>query len=244
MITGLDGAEYPQTNYLFNWLFLGLSGQAIFNNKYLDPVYSEMIIIVSPKESFIFLTPQAKKEFEPLIYTLQNCSIYCPTEKEYAAKDTLDILKISFFYQAVSKLNKIGFFLAQEHDVKIIEKWSIIQSYALEPVGKTFFTLKYQVTNLNQRILPLFKNLDKHSLQNLVATTAHSLEGQVRGSTQLIEYTKQQERHQITELTLQEPLFEAADIANFENQSQKMPPGRVLFGSRTSTKSESAKESI
>ena len=82
-------------------------------------------------------------------------------------------------------------FLAPEHDVKVIEKWPIIQSYALEPVGKTFFTMKFSTTNLNQRLIPLFKNLDKHSLQNLVATTAHSLEGQIRGSTQLIEYTKQ-----------------------------------------------------
>lgn len=40
LVTGLDGAEHLQTNYLFNWLFLGLSGQAIFNNKYLDPIYS------------------------------------------------------------------------------------------------------------------------------------------------------------------------------------------------------------
>jgi hypothetical protein len=207
MVTGIDGSEYAHTSYLFNWLFLGLSGPAIFNNKYLDPVYSEMIIIVSPKESFIFLTPQAKKEFEPLIHTLQNCTMYCPTDKQYAAKDSLDILKISFFYQAVSKLNKIGLFLAPEHDGKVIEKWPIIQSYALEPVGRTFFTLKFQCSNFNQRLVPLFKNLDKHSLQNLVATTARALEGQVRGSTQLIEYTRQEERQGISELKLQEPLF-------------------------------------
>ena len=107
-------------------------------------------------------------------------------------------MKISFFYNAVSKLKKIGLFLAPENDSKIIEKWPIIQSYALEPVGKTFFTLKFETVNLNQRLLPLFKNLDKHSLQNLVATTALALEGQVRGSTQLIEYTKQEERSQIS----------------------------------------------
>lgn len=114
LVTGLDGAEHVYTNYLLNWLFLGLSGQAIFTNKYLDPIYSEMIIVISPQESFIFLTPQAKQEFEPLIYALQNCNVYCPTEKEYAAKDSLDILKISFFYQSVAKLKKIGLFLGPE----------------------------------------------------------------------------------------------------------------------------------
>jgi len=100
-------------------------------------------------------------------------------------------------------LKKIGLFLASEHDAKIIEKWPIIQSYALEAVGRTFFTLRFQCSNLNQRLMPVFKNLDKHSLQNLVATTARALEGQVRGSTQLIEYTKQEERLKISELKLQ-----------------------------------------
>ena len=142
--------------------------------------------MLSHKHSYIFLTPQAKQEFEPLVYTLQNCTVYCPTAKQYAAKDVLDILKITFFFQAVNHLNKIGLFLAAEDEVKIIEKWPIIQSYALEPVGKTFFTLRFTTTNLNQRLLPLFRNLDKHSLQNLVATTAYALEGQVKGSTQLI----------------------------------------------------------
>lgn len=145
-----------------------------------------MIVLISPKESFIFLTPQAKKDLEPLIYTLQNCTIFCPTDKEYAAKDILDIIKISYFYQSVSKLNKIGLFLAAEEDPKVIEKWPIIQSYALEPVGRTFFTLKYHTVNLHQRLMPLFRNLDKYSLKNLVATTADAIEGQVKGSTQVI----------------------------------------------------------
>lgn len=107
-------------------------------------------------------------------------------------------MKISFFYEAVSKLKKVAVFLGPEEDPKAIEKWPIIQSYALEPVGSTFFTLKYSTTNLHPRIIPLFKNLDKHSLKYLVATTADSLEGQVKGSTQVIEYTKLEERKKIS----------------------------------------------
>lgn len=55
--TGLDGGDSVQSAYLFNWLFLGLSGKIITINKYLDPVYSEMIIVISPKGSHIFITP-------------------------------------------------------------------------------------------------------------------------------------------------------------------------------------------
>lgn len=120
IVTGLDGGEHYHTNYLFNWLFLGLSGAAIFNNKYLDPNYSELIIVISSRQSFLFITPLAKKQFEPLIYTLQNVNVFCPTEAEYLAKDNLDIQKVSFFYQAVSKLNKIGVFLGPEQEPKSI----------------------------------------------------------------------------------------------------------------------------
>jgi hypothetical protein len=40
IITGLDGAEHTHTSFLFNWLFLGLSGSAVYANRYLDPIYS------------------------------------------------------------------------------------------------------------------------------------------------------------------------------------------------------------
>ena len=53
-------------------------------------------------------------------------------------------------------------------------------------MGKTFFTLKHQAVNLSTKISPLFRNLDKHSLKNLVSRTAYSMEGQVRGAVGLI----------------------------------------------------------
>lgn len=73
------------------------------------------------------------------------------------------------------KVGKIGVFLGENEDVKIIEKWPIVQSYALEPIGRTFFTLKKQAVNLSTKISPLFKNLDKHSLKSLVSRTAYSM---------------------------------------------------------------------
>jgi hypothetical protein len=191
-------------------------------------------VFIGAKENFIFVTPEARKELDHLIYTVQNCTVFCPTESEYSSKDELDIQKITFFYQIVSKQHKIGFYLDSQQDTKAIEKWPIIQSYALEPVGRTFFTLKYQTANLATKITPLYKNLDKHSLRNLVNQTAYSMEGQIVGSLQCIEYTKDSERKDISELKLQEPLFEAVDISNFEGSKEtKDSSVRVLFGNRT-----------
>ena len=60
LATGLDARDCVHSAYLFNWLFLGLSGKAITINKYLDPIYSEIVLVVSPKGSHIFITPEAK----------------------------------------------------------------------------------------------------------------------------------------------------------------------------------------
>lgn len=87
----------------------------------------------------------------------------------------------------VEKVNKIGVFLGDHEDVKSIEKWPLIQSYALEPVGKTFFTLKHQAINIGSKVSNLFKNFDKHALKNLAGRTAYSMEGHIKGAVTAIE---------------------------------------------------------
>ena len=47
----------------------------------------------------------------------------------------------------VENKKSLGVFLWDDADAKSIEKWPLIQSYAFEPVGKTFFTLQHKVMN-------------------------------------------------------------------------------------------------
>ena len=98
MITGQYALDSNEAAYLFNWLFLGLSGKNIYTNKYLHENYSEMIVLIHNEQSYIFLPPKAKSIFEHLIYGIPNCRIFCPTENEYDNKEILDTLKITFFY--------------------------------------------------------------------------------------------------------------------------------------------------
>jgi hypothetical protein len=241
LIAGLDGGDHSCTSFLFNWLFLGLSGQQVYNNRFLDPKYSELIVFLSAKDSFVFLPPDCRQELEPLIYALQNCTVFAPTDSEFNNRDQFELLKIAAFSRAVGRASKVGFFLEAEQEVKSVEKWPIVQSYALEPVGRTFFTLRYQTANLNLKITPLFKNFDKHSLRELYDRNAYALEGQVRGSTQCIEYTPLHNRGSISEIQLQEPLFEAADITG---QGATQRPVRVLFGGRTGLSEASSSKEV
>ena len=40
-----------------------------------------MIVIVSPIQNYVFITPEAKDSLETLIYGIPNCCVFCPTEK-------------------------------------------------------------------------------------------------------------------------------------------------------------------
>lgn len=75
----------------------------------------------------------------------------------------------------VEKRKSLGVVLDEISDAKAIEKWPLIQTYALEPVGRTFFTLQHKVVNLGSKVVGLFKNLDKHSLKNLVSQTSFTM---------------------------------------------------------------------
>ena len=147
------------------------------------------------------------KQFSHLVHALPNCTVFAPTAEQYQQKGELDILKVTFFHQATRELTKIGVFLGENDESKSIEKWPLVQSFALEPVGGTFFTFQHPISNLHAKVVALFKNMDRHSLKNMVAQTAYAMEGHIRGTTQLVEYTPLPQRPQITELKLQEPLF-------------------------------------
>ena len=72
--------------------------------------------------------------------------------------------------------------------------------------------MNFQTTNVAAKVSALFKNLDKHSLKNLVGRTAFSLEGHILGSTRILEITKQEERNNISESTIQDSLQETTEI--------------------------------
>lgn len=92
------------------------------------------------------------------------------------------------------------------------EKWPIIQSYALEQVGGTFFTLRFEVSDLSLKLQSLYKNHDKYSLEVTVEQNAKRIAGHVFGCTRIIEYTDIEKRADLSEEKLNEPLKDAVEI--------------------------------
>jgi hypothetical protein len=90
-----------------------------------------MIVIVSKSGSNVFVTPQAHALLEGYLYAVPNLQVFCPTDPEYTNKEKLDIVKVANFYSMLKNHKKLGVLLDDGGDVKSVEKWPIIQSYAL-----------------------------------------------------------------------------------------------------------------
>jgi hypothetical protein len=189
---------------------------------------------VSKAGSHIFISPEAHKVLEGFIYGLPNLRIFCPTDAEYMDKDKLDIIKISNFYSMLKGSKNIAVLVDEGADVKVVEKWPLIQSYALEQVGGSFFTMKFNVTDLAAKVANLYKNHDKYSLEVMVEQNAKRIAGHIYGGTRVIEYTDIKKRGEISEEQINEPLKDAIEILEIDNSmTVDQARAKVLIGSRT-----------
>lgn len=134
VINGIDARENTEYVKLTNWLFLGHSGLEINENEYQNAVYADMIVLIKKGVTHIFIHPEGLTLLSPLIYSIPNVDVFCPTEKQYEDKDELELLKMAFFLRIMKPTKKVGVLLGKKENGKLssIEKWPLIQSYGLE----------------------------------------------------------------------------------------------------------------
>ena len=134
VINGIDARENTEYVKLTNWLFLGHSGLEINENEYQNAVYADMIVLIKKGVTHIFIHPEGLTLLSPLIYSIPNVDVFCPTEKQYEDKDELELLKMAFFLRIMKPTKKVGVLLGKKENRKLssVEKWPLIQSYGLE----------------------------------------------------------------------------------------------------------------
>ena len=153
----------------------------------------------------IFLPPPARKELSKYVYAIPTMQVFSPTLEQFENGETFSVIKISEFYRMVKECKKIGVL----GEGKEIEKWPLIQSFALEQIGGGFFTMKYQVEDVREKVEGIYRNHDKHSLRTLTEITSKRMEGYLVGTTSVIESTPLAKRSKLTERELNEPISEA-----------------------------------
>lgn len=179
VINGIDARENTEYVKLTNWLFLGHSGLEISENEYLNAVYADMIVLIKKGVTHIFIHPEGLQYLSPLIYSIPNVDVFCPTEIQYEDKDELELLKMAFFLRIMKPTKRVGVLLGKKENGKLssIEKWPLIQSYGLEEIGAGFFSMTHEVVDLTARLNAVYKNYDKYCVSKLINVVGKRLTG-------------------------------------------------------------------
>ncbi|XP_053109584.1 dynein axonemal assembly factor 9 isoform X2 [Hemicordylus capensis] len=92
----------------------------------------------------------------------------------YEDEEAAEEFKISSFVDMVRDCSRIGIpFSSQGHlqifDMFIVEKWPIVQAFALEGIGGDgFFTMKYELMDVSVDLWKTYSKMDPVSLENLL----------------------------------------------------------------------------
>uniref|UniRef100_A0A8C5SI57 Dynein axonemal assembly factor 9 n=1 Tax=Laticauda laticaudata TaxID=8630 RepID=A0A8C5SI57_LATLA len=93
---------------------------------------------------------------------------------QYEDEESAEEFKISSFVDMVRDCSRIGIpFSSQGHlqifDMFVVEKWPIVQAFALEGIGGDgFFTMKYELMDVSLDLWKAYSKVDPNSLESLL----------------------------------------------------------------------------
>ncbi|XP_038160578.1 uncharacterized protein C20orf194 homolog isoform X2 [Cyprinodon tularosa] len=176
---GLDSRFNLGCSELAKYLFFGLYEWNLPNLEHaLDDLPEEMqddvIILIKAESVHLYCNPLNYSYLLPYVSHWRNLHLYCMTEAEYEDEEAAEEFKISSFVTMVQDCQRIGVAYScqgyiQKFDMFMVEKWPLIQSFALEGIGGgSFFTLKYEVVDMSEKLWQVYNKLDPVSLDNLL----------------------------------------------------------------------------
>lgn len=156
-ILGIDSRYNEGCRELANYLLFGLYNQS--NNDFErtgfpEEVLDDIIILIKPDSVHLYCNPVNYNHLLPYVACWRNLHFHCLTENEYEDEEAAEEFKISSFVDMVRDCSRIGIpYSCQGHlqifDMFIVEKWPIVQAFALEGIGGDgFFTMKYEEAQL------------------------------------------------------------------------------------------------
>uniref|UniRef100_A0A8C3CMC3 Chromosome 20 open reading frame 194 n=1 Tax=Cairina moschata TaxID=8855 RepID=A0A8C3CMC3_CAIMO len=135
---------------------------------------ADIIILIKPDSVHLYCNPVNYNHLLPYVAFWRNLHFHCLTENEYEDEEAAEEFKISSFVDMVRDCSRIGIpYSCQGHlqifDMFIVEKWPIVQAFALEGIGGDgFFTMKYELMDVSVDLWKTYSKMDPVSLEDLV----------------------------------------------------------------------------
>ncbi|KAM8915794.1 dynein axonemal assembly factor 9 isoform 1-T1 [Spinachia spinachia] len=189
---GIDSRYNEGCSELAKFLFYGLYGRNQLNLEHVleefpDETLDDVILLIKAQCVHLYCNPMNYSYLLPYVSHWRNLHLYCMTEAEYEDEEAAEEFKISSFVTMVQDCYRIGVpYSSQGHvqrfDVFMVEKWPLIQAFALEGIGGgSFFTMKYKLMDMSEKLWKVYNRLDPVSLENLLTEDLVNFEKQWTG---------------------------------------------------------------
>ncbi|EPY79186.1 hypothetical protein CB1_000951056, partial [Camelus ferus] len=152
-LAGIDSRYNEGCRELANYLLFGLYNQNTSDFEktgFSEEVLDDVIILIKSDSVHLYCNPVNYRYLLPYVAHWRNLHFYCMTENEYEDEEAAEEFKIASFVDMVRDCSRIGIpYSSQGHlqifDMFVVEKWPIVQAFALEGIGGDgFFTMKYE----------------------------------------------------------------------------------------------------
>ncbi|KAK0155714.1 hypothetical protein N1851_001791 [Merluccius polli] len=188
-VLGIDSRYNEGCTELANFLFYGLYGKNQVNldhvlEEFPEEVLDDVILLIQADSVHLYCNPVNYSYLLPYVSHWRNLHLYCLTPTEYEDEEAAEEFKISSFVSMIKDCSCIRVpYSSQGHmqnfHMFMMEKWPIIQAFALEGIGGgSFFTMKYKLMDISERLWQMYSRLDPLSLENLLAEDLVNFEKQ------------------------------------------------------------------
>ncbi|GAB5569377.1 dynein axonemal assembly factor 9 isoform X1 [Prionailurus iriomotensis] len=186
-ILGIDSRYNEGCRELANYLLFGLYNQNASDFEktgFSEEVLDDVIILVKSDSVHLYCNPVNYRYLLPYVAHWRNLHFHCMTENEYEDEEAAEEFKIASFVDMVRDCSRIGIpYSSQGHlqifDMFVVEKWPIVQAFALEGIGGDgFFTMKYELQDVSLNLWNVYSKMDPMSLESLLSEDLVAFEHQ------------------------------------------------------------------
>ncbi|CAJ1074647.1 uncharacterized protein C20orf194 homolog [Xyrichtys novacula] len=186
---GIDSRYNEGCTELAKYLFYELYGKNQLNlehafEEFPEEILDDVILLIKAECVHLYCNPVNYNHLLPYVSHWRNLHLYCMTEAEYEDEEAAEEFKISSFVTMVQDCYHIGVpYSSQGHiqsfDMFMVEKWPLLQAFALDGIGGgSFFTLKYKLMDMSEKLWQVYNRLDPVSLDHVLTEDLVNFEKQ------------------------------------------------------------------
>ncbi|KAG9343991.1 hypothetical protein JZ751_012467, partial [Albula glossodonta] len=249
---GIDSRYNEGCSELANYLFFGLYSQNHlqldrFCEDFPEEVLDDVILLIKAESVHLYCNPANYSSLLPYVSHWRNLHLHCMTETEYEDEEAAEEFKISSFVDMVQDCSRIGLLVisvpscighVQKFDMFVVEKWPIIQAFALEGIGGGgFFTMKHKLMDMSEKLWQIYSRMDPVSLEILLTEDLVMFEKQWDGFFSNMDMESHSSVLELSEAQAGEPFrsyFSHGLISSHITDKRKSRQPFVLFGSHSS----------